>query len=285
MSRIEKAIEKATRLRDSISPEMISVRPENTDALPRASERANETVIKLNSSDVDTHIVALHEPFSPAAEEYRKLKSAILNMNKKRKSASNVIAVTSSIGSEGKSITAANLAITIAKTNEHEILLIDADLRRPTLHWLLNISTETGLSDCINDGIDIGDAIVRVEPVKLAFMSAGKVTGKPAASFSLNKLMDALEDVKKRYPDSLIIIDTPPLLPFAETRLLCSLADGVVFVVKDDMATMQNVSESMEILHDSNVLGIVYNDVSIESLSSSYRYDYYQNYSKLNGNY
>jgi Mrp family chromosome partitioning ATPase len=78
--------------------------------------------------------------------------------------------------------------------------------------------------------------------------------------------------MKHRYPDRYIIIDTPPVLPFAETRLLGTLVDGVIFVVKEGGTSLENVSEAMESLKDANVMGTVYNDATLSSLNNGYGY-------------
>jgi exopolysaccharide/PEP-CTERM locus tyrosine autokinase len=282
MSRIERAIEKATKLRDGKSCGMKIEKTEISSHMLSAPEKAkSEMLFKMEGADIDPHIVALHKPNSSAAEEYRKLISSIDKMNKHHKSIRNVLVITSSIGGEGKSITAVNLAITMAQNYDNNVLLIDADIRRPSIHKYLNIKSGTGLSDCIIDGIDVGSALLRTGFSKLKFMSAGKRVENPVEILSSKTMRGFLEDLKHRYADRYIIIDASPVLPFAETRLLCSLADGVIFIVKDGLTTVQNVTESMEILESAKVLGIVYNDVSMESVSNSYRYNYYADYKNM----
>jgi len=282
MSRIEKAIEKATKLRDSKSDETQSRKTETSRPPVIATEQVTEKIAcEINRANIDPHVVAIHEPDSPIAEEYRKLISSIVRMNKRQKSFRNVLVITSSIGGEGKSMTAVNLAITMAQNYEHTVLLIDADVRRPSIHKYLNIKPGAGLCECINDGIDVGSTFMETGLGKMKFMTSGKHPGNPIELFSSKKMRDIIDELKHRYADRYIIIDTPPVLPFSETRMLCSLADGVIFVVKDGLTTLRNIEESMEVLDDSTVLGIVYNHVSMESVSESYHYDYYSDYSRI----
>lgn len=282
MSRIEKAIEKATRLREEKSDGMKVARTEVSSQMPSAPEEAKrEMVFKIEGTNIDPHIVALHEPNSSAAEEYRKLISSINKLNRHQESIGKVLVVTSSIGGEGKSITAINLAITMAQNYDNTVLLIDADIRCPSIHKYLNMKNGKGLSDCITDGLDVGSALLKTGSRKLKFMSAGKHIENPVEILSSKTMRRFLEEIKHRYTDRYIIIDASPVLPFAETRLLCSLADGVIFIVKDGLTTIQNVTESMEILEGAKVLGLVYNEVSMESVSNSYLYHYYADYKKM----
>jgi exopolysaccharide/PEP-CTERM locus tyrosine autokinase len=279
MSRIERAIEKATKLRDEKSSGMKEKKTEIPSHMPSAPEKAKrEMLFKMEDANIDPHIVALQKPYSSVVEEYRKLISSIDKMNRHQESIRNVLVITSSIGGEGKSITAINLAITMAQNYDNTVLLIDADIRRPSIHKYLNIKTGKGLSDCIIDGIDVGSALLKTGLSNLKFMSAGKHVENPVEILSSKTMRGLLEDLKYRYADRYIIIDASPVLPFAETRLLCSLADGVIFIVKDGLTTVQNVTESMEILESAKVLGVVYNDVSMESVSNSYLYNYYNYY-------
>jgi exopolysaccharide/PEP-CTERM locus tyrosine autokinase len=246
----------------------------------RRLNRCNETKTPNGKGVLrNPHIVALSDPCSPVTEEYRKLKSRVIKLTKKD-GFQNVIMITSSLSAEGKSVTSLNLAITLAQEYSHSVLLIDADLRRPSLHRYLGITPTTGLSDCLADGLDLQDVIIKTDIPKLSFLSSGTMVQDPVellASPAMRKLFD---EVKHHYHDRYIIIDTPPILPFAETHVMSAHVDGVIFVVREGMTSMQNLREAFDILADAPVLGIVYNGVSRENLNG--RYHSYYNY---NGSY
>ncbi|HDO25350.1 MAG TPA: polysaccharide biosynthesis protein, partial [Nitrospirae bacterium] len=143
MSKLEEALEKANKLRES----------------GRINEAgkvdvARETVpIEVNNKN----LVTITQPYSPVAEEYRKLKSMILR--KTKKDFLNTIMITSAIKGEGKSVTSINLAVTLAQAIDHSILLIDADIRKPMIHEYLGIEYKYGLSDYLTSDIDISEVM------------------------------------------------------------------------------------------------------------------------------
>jgi len=175
-------------------------------------------------------IVAYANPDSPIAEEYRKLKTVLLRMT--RDEFRNTLMVTSSVSGEGKSVTSANLAVMLAREYGQTVLLIDSDLRRPSLHEYLGMAPRVGLADCLEDRIDAGSAIVKTGIPKLSFMSAGKKVENPGELLSSQRMKEFLLELKHRYRDRYIIIDTPPILLFAETHAMSLLVDGVLVVVK-----------------------------------------------------
>ncbi len=279
MSRIEKALEKAAQLRNAgtaedrkeqITASLRKVQP----TAEQASSYQPAEVVNINPNNL--YLTTLNDPDSLASEEYRKLKSILVKMTKGEKF-NNVLMVTSAIAAEGKSITSLNLAISLAREFDHTVLLIDADLRRPSIHKYLDVDPGFGLADFLADGVDIGKTIINTGIGKLSVIPAGKVLQNPLEFFTSQKMQDMISEIKYRYPDRYIIIDTPPLLPFAETRSLSHLVDGVLFVIKEGLASQDSIKEALEALKDCNLLGVVFNDASISSHDGRYK-DY--NYSR-----
>lgn len=270
MSRIEEALEKAARL--------------------RSSERSNVTVGKTVAAAVhvpplpsspaaakidNPFIVTVNDPNTPAAEEYRKLKSILVKLTK-GEHFQNTLMVTSSVGSEGKSLTALNLAVSLAQEYDHTVLLVDADLRKPSIHQYIGLDPKVGLAECLLEGVDVGEAIVNTGIGKLSVLLHGKTIRNPAELFSSLRMKELVKELKHRYPDRYIIIDTPPVLPFAETRSISTLIDGIVFVVKEGAASLNDVSDAIAALKGTNLLGIVYNEAGIDGFND--RYNYYYRY-------
>jgi len=220
-------------------------------------------------------IILNGNPDSPIAEEYRKLKSVILRMT--REEFRNTVMVTSAVSGEGKSLTSANLAIMMAREYGQTVLLVDSDLRMPSLHGYLGMAPHVGLADCLEDRIDAGRAIVKTGIQNLSFMSAGKKVENPGELLSSQRMRDFLLELKHRYRDRYIIIDTSPILLFAETQAMSMLVDGVLVVVKEGGVSLQGVSQMLEVLKGSTLLGIVYNDASTANLAGKY-YDHYKHY-------
>ena len=268
MGRIERAMEEAVRLRHPFPAGDAS-----RQQLPSAGHEAERAAF---CSD-NPLLVTCNDPAGPVAEEYRKLKSMIISLTK-RDAFRNTLMVTSALSGEGKSITAINLAVMLAQEYNHTVLLIDADLRMPSLHQYLSIDPGGGLADILTGSLDVKDALVQTSIPKLSFVSSGTAVNNPAELLSSHAMRDLLRELKHRYRDRYIVIDTPPVLPFAETHAVGHLVDGVVFVVKEGIASMKSIREALDILPDAMLLGLVYNDVSQDNLHSRYHAYYYSPY-------
>ncbi|MGE5174539.1 MAG: XrtA-associated tyrosine autokinase [Betaproteobacteria bacterium] len=266
MSRIEKALENALRQREP-SPALEPL---------QSNDPAMEALKPTNPN-----IIGFDDQLAPIAEEYKKLRSMILQMTK-RKENHNTIMVTSAESGEGKSLTAINLALVLAQEYNHTVLLIDADLRRPSLQTYLGLEPGLGLTDCLFDGIDVSQALIKAGTPKLSFLGAGRKASNPAELLSSNKMKSIVHELKSRYRDRYIIIDTPPVLAFAETHVMSSYVDGVLFVVKEGVAS-SSVHAALDILNIGNVLGIVFNNASAERLQGRYSHYYHYYYDQRRG--
>lgn len=264
MSRIEEALEKAAKIRvDTTS----SLSPESKKAkihLPPPPPEEGITV-------TNRLLVTVNDPHTQAAEEYSKLKSVIVKLTKEG-TFLNMLMLTSSIGGEGKSLTSLNLALSLAQEFDHTVLLVDADIRKPTIHSYLGIENTAGLTDCLLDEVDVKNALIRTGVGKLSFLPAGRSVPNPAEIFTSQRMRDFFLEMKTRYHDRYIIIDTPPVLPFAETRSLSAIVDGIVLVAKEGLVTLHNIEETMECIKGTPVLGIVYNEAATEFHRDSYQY-------------
>lgn len=264
MSKLEEALEKANLLRRAPS----SAKPARLDVFK---------TIKPPVRVSNPHLVTITQPDSPVAEEYRKLKSILIRATKEN--FLNTIMVTSSIDGEGKSLTAANLAITLAQEIDHTILLIDADLRNPKIHEYLGlgIQPEHGLSDYLTKDIDIADILVKTGIGNLVVIPAGDTVKNPVELLSSAKMQELIKELKHRYIDRYVIIDTPPIAPFAEAIAISSYVDGVLFVIKEGYAQKKVIDNAMSIMNGLNVLGVVFNGVNVENLDGHYSsYNYYK---------
>lgn len=264
MSRIEEALEKAARMRDQGS--VVSQERESS-AVSHLPPQAATQKIKVSNQ----LLVTANDSNTPAAEEYRKLKSNIVRLTKGEQFR-NLIMVTSSVGSEGKSITALNLAMSLAMEYDHTVLLLDADLRKPSLQKYLGLDHKKGLADCLLDGLDVKDALVKTGIGRLSLLGAGREVSNPAEIFSSQRAREFFLEIRNRYHDRYVIIDTPPVLPFAETRSMCGFVDGVVLVVKEGGVSLDRISETVECLQGPPLLGIVYNQACGERHDESYYY-------------
>lgn len=264
MSRIEEALEKAAKLRVESIPDALVEKPDSRIHLPPPMSTPGITI----SNQL---LVTVNDPNTQAAEEYRKLKSVIVKLTKEG-TFLNMLMVTSSVGGEGKSLTAINLALSLAQEFDHTVLLVDADIRKPSIHSYLGIDNSVGLTDCLLDGVDVKEALIRTGIGKLSVLPAGRYISNPAEVFTSQRMRDFFLEMKNRYHDRYIIIDTPPVLPFAETRSLSAIVDGVVLVAKEGLVTLHNIEETMDYIKGAPMLGIVYNEAATEFNSDRYQY-------------
>ncbi|WP_045221313.1 XrtA-associated tyrosine autokinase [Desulfonatronum thioautotrophicum] len=290
MSRIEEALEKAARLRDdqaatqpaeSTVPPTSSGTMQQPQAAPLVSPPAPPEAFTSDGASLNitnATLVSATDPQSPIAEEYRKLKEMIIKLTRSDQT-KNTLMITSAMSGEGKTTTALNLAISLAQEYDHTVLLIDADLRKPSIMRYLDKTVEhgPGLTECLLDDAPVSEVLVKTGIGKLVILPSGRVAPNPGELFSSKKLRDLIREMKHRYQDRYIIIDTPPVLPFAETRTLSGIVDGVIVVVKSGLSTVENIQDACEAMRGANILGLVYNHARPDSLSSSYAY-YYKTY-------
>ena len=270
MSRIEDALENANRKRENPVSTHAPVVADRTRRLDKKDVKkallSNPCLVMLNGSD------------SPVAEEYKKLKSIVVRLTRKDQF-KNTIMVTSALRAEGKSITSLNLAITLAQDYDNTVLLVDTDLRKPSVHKYLGIKASVGLTDCLTKGMDVGEAIVHTGIGKLAVLPAGKVAKNPVEMVMSGRMKSLVKDLKHRYADRYVIFDTPPLLPFAEVHALSAMVDGVILVVREGQTPVSSIKTAAEMLKGANVLGTVYNCANMDRFSGhGYYYYGYQNY-------
>jgi protein-tyrosine kinase len=276
MSRIEMAMEKAALLRQGIAAPDAQATAEPKAA--GAGQRWTPVSAQYGRLAPDNpFLVNLHDPQSPTAEEYRKLKSVLVKMTT-GEVFRNCLMVTSSVPGEGKSLTALNLALSMAQELDHTVLLVDADLRRPSVHSYLNLEQGVGLSEVLKGEAGLGETIIATGIGKLSVIRAGRLVDNPAELFSSQRTKDVLKELKNRYPDRYIILDTPPVLPFAESRSLAHLVDGVLFVVMERLASQANIKDAVESLKGCPLLGMVYNAAAVDAKDG--RYSYYRGYER-----
>jgi len=274
MSRIEIAMEKAALLRQAVDRPLTEVAQE---AGPEVQQQLPPLVSPQYGklSPDNPFLVNLNDPHSPTAEEYRKLKSVLVKMTT-GEVFRNCLMVTSSLPSEGKSLTALNLAVSMAQELDHTVLLVDADLRRPSVHRYLNVEQGVGLAEVLKGEAQLGETIIPTGIGKLSIIRAGRLIDNPAELFSSQRTKAVLRELKSRYPDRYIILDTPPVLPFAESRTLAHLVDGVLFVVMERLASQANVKDALYSLKGCPLLGTVYNAALVDNHDG--RYSYYRGY-------
>jgi polysaccharide biosynthesis transport protein len=219
--------------------------------------------------------LVVHNGAQPlAAEAYRGLRTSILFSTPGQ--APKTLLVTSALPMEGKTITAANLAAVMAQA-EGDVLLVDADLRRPTLHLVFHLDKEPGLSNFLVGDID--ELPVRETPVPRVYMApCGKVPPNPSELLGSARMREFLERARGRF--RCIIIDSPPLMSVTDGAILATLADGVLLVIKAEAVPRKAALEALDDLLEvkASLLGALLNDVPLNRNGYYYYYQHYYRY-------
>ncbi len=271
MSRIEKALEQAARMRGSMGT------ADHASSLQALRGTYDASVFQtagggVDQAAVDRHIVCITDPLSTAAEEYRKLRARIFKATEKN--FLNTIMVTSSQSGEGKSITAINLAVAIAHELDHTVLLIDADLRKPSIHTYLGLTPRYGLSDYLTSNRELPELLVKTGIGKLVLLPAGEPPKNPSELVASERMRALVREVKQRYGDRYIVFDSPPLLMAADAMSLCDYMDGILFVVQAARTTPKVATQALSSVKNYNILGTVFNDIPKDLAQNLYPYYY-----------
>jgi capsular exopolysaccharide synthesis family protein len=236
-------------------PESIGAeRPSRIGPVRPAPENASAGGAKR----LDPHLVSLSAPASFEAEQYRTLRARLESRQEGK--AIQVVAVTSATVGDGKTTTAINLAGALAQSSEARVLLVDADLRRPSVESLLGWSGP-GLADAILDTDRTLMSTVRQDPsMNLSVITAGRRPEAPYEALKSARLGTLFEEMRRHY--DYIVVDTPPLLPVPDCRLIARWVDGFLMVVAAHRTPRKLFEEGMSLLDPSRVIGLVFNGAS-----------------------
>ncbi len=273
MSRIEEALKKvAGQKKKTVSgrrPVTGQTAAEPAGGRPLKSITALLDVVPLKINNL--LLATAREEKNNVVEEFNKLRSAVIALTKGDKFL-NTLLVTSTASEEGKSMTALNLAISLAKEHDHTVLLVDTDLRRPSVHKYLDIDPEVGLVHCLRDNLPIEKALVKTGVGKLVVLPAGEAVKDPLDMLSSNRMKAIVAELKKRYPERYVIFDTPPAHPFADAGVLAGFVDSTLFVVREGKANKDDLKKTLDDFSERHLLGIVYNDAHVFMKKQDYYY-------------
>jgi exopolysaccharide/PEP-CTERM locus tyrosine autokinase len=265
MSKIEEALEKAKQARSGVK-ENKAVPETPVETTPKYTH----TIFQGVNPDMmeENRIVTLAGKSSHITEQYRMLRTQILQRTEGN--GDNCLMVTSAIDGEGKTTTAINLAVAIAQEVQKNVLLVDADLRRPSIHKVLGLKPEKGLVHYLIDHVPLENLLIRTGVEKLTFLPAGGTLSNSTEIFNSSRMKNFIREVKERYKDRYVIFDTTPLLSTADPVVLSQSMDGIIFVIQADRTQRSDLAEALGLLEGRNILGIVMNSL----LETGRIYDY-----------
>ncbi|MGX2039738.1 XrtA-associated tyrosine autokinase [Methylocaldum sp. MU1018] len=274
MSIIEKALDKALELEQSSTHE----KPGRQDPMEREAkteaavsspeptiDRAEPKIYAIDWQRLrEKGMLGPEMAYSQLAEEYRLIKRPLL-MNAfpdgdNGIERANLILVTSSVPGEGKTFSAVNLALSIAMERDKTVLLVDADVAKPSIAGLLGIPAKAGLIDLLQDKtICFSDVLVKTDIPNLSLLPAGKLDSYSTELLASDAMKRLVKELSARYPDRVVIFDSPPLLAASQGPVLATLVGQVVLVIEAESTPQYLVKESIAKLESCEIIGCVLN--------------------------
>ncbi len=204
-----------------------------------------------------------------SVEQYRKLAATLHHAQADR--GIKTVLVASAVAGEGKTLTSTNLALTFSESYKREVLLIDADLRRPSLHDVFQIPNVSGLTDGLNAAAERKLSIVQVSP-RLSVLTAGKPDPDPMGNLTSPRMRRILDEAAERF--DWVIIDTPPVGIMTDANLLAAMVDAALLVVNAGRTPYDVIQKAVQALGRDKVMGVVLNCVDTDAMSEDYAYSY-----------
>ena len=243
-----------------------------TELTFRKSEASNGSVHWRSTES----LVALGGGRSIWAEQFRRLKNVL---STGERAAARVVVVTSPVPGDGKTFVAANLALALSAAPGTRVLLIDADLRRPTIDRMLLPRPQAGLVQVVERGDPVGSVLVRPEGCVLDVLPSGAPVDDPLRILTTSACPDLFKALRVRYDR--IIVDTSPIGPFTDADVLGGMSDGILMVVRAQYTPKAMYKAALEHIHSARVLGTVLNAATKSVLDTeSYYGSYYKGYDK-----
>jgi capsular exopolysaccharide synthesis family protein len=292
MSRIQNILEKAERDGATLRTSRLAVSGVTASALPvsapaapplepaiiapaaAAPAPAIPATALAPGADVSEHytvrlnplLVAGLAPKSLAAEQYRALRTRMAFAE--GAGALRTVLITSPQKGEGKSVTSANLALTMAQELQRRVVLVEADLRKPSLQHLFGLPAGAGLADYLSGAADLKDIMKFLPEHNLTVIPAGSTPMNPAELLGSTAMRRMLDHLRTRFDR--VILDTPPVLPLADVAILAPLVDGALLVVRAGYTPKPAIENALRSFDASRLLGIVLNESGMEE---DYRYE------------
>ena len=274
MSKITQALEKAARERLQRSQEQVTAPTNTVITVPLVTARLGQ-IASAGEVRIDPHIVSAVDSKSPIAEQYRILRTNLQSLRLRQ--SPKVIVVTSAVNGEGKSVTAANLALTLARQENLRVVLVDADMRKSTVHkWLGLGEHPNGLSTILAHGGELDGSLVILKEPPLTVLPAGAHPEHPAELLESLNMKRLLATLKAQF--DVIIVDAPPVLAVSDPGILAAQADGTLLVVRAGKTQRKTVLAAQELLKKmrANVLGCVLTHVEYYLPGYARYYHYYR---------
>jgi len=276
MGLIEQAAKRLQELRRAGTATDPRAAPEAAPAAHSRAARLTLDLAKLAAGGFVTPDL----PRSRIADEFRVIKRPLIANATGKGSTQirhgNLIMVTSAVPGEGKSFCALNLAMSIAMEQDRTVLLVDADVARPSLPRTFAIADSPGLLDVLNDrSVDLGQVLHRTNVEKLTFVSSGSQHARATEMLASDAMADVLNELAARYSDRIVVFDSPPLLVTPDARVLASRVGQIVFIVDAESTLQSDVKRALAAIEACPLKLMVLNRARTTAQGAyGYGYDY-----------
>jgi protein-tyrosine kinase len=244
---------------DELIPQEISYHVTRTVAVDHETMRRNRLIVGGGEAE------------AAAMEGYKMLRTHILQRT--REEGHNTLMITGPLPGEGKTVTSINLAISIAQEMNQTVLLVDADLRAPSVHQYFGLPEGEGLVDYLTAGVPISELLVHPEGLdKLVLLPGGKPAAQAPELINSPLMRDLVQELKHFYPNRYVLFDLPPLLTYADALAFAPLVDGIIVVVEAGKTAREDIERCREKLEKFNLLGFVLNKAEVKPAGQYYRY-------------
>lgn len=202
-------------------------------------------------------LITLVDKTSPISEQYRTIRTNIQYSVPGDREIRNMV-ITSSGPGEGKSTTSANLAVVFANAGQR-VLLVDADMRKPTVHKTFSLPNTVGLSSLLSSHQELTNVVQTTIVDNLNILSSGPKPPNPSELLNSTQMDRVIQETKEQY--DFVIFDMPPIVTVTDAQIMASKTDGTLLVVREDVSRKESLMKAQELLHlvKANVLGVVYN--------------------------
>lgn len=250
MDKLEKALQKARRQREVVSPRTGRDARGSITALPPSN-------LQISENQLDANRIIAYRAATPEADAFRILRTQVLQIM--NHSNFKTLAITSPNYGDGKTTTSLNLAVSIALDLKQTVLLADMDLRKPGIQRFLGITPAHGLSDYLLQDAPLSQCLLRLPFERLTILPAGTKRDNSSEILGSPKMAALARELRSRYPDRLIIYDMPPILTQDDSVAFLPNVDAVLLVVRDGMSRTSDIKRCLATLQHANVIGTVLN--------------------------
>lgn len=252
-----------------------------TPATPAPAPRAPTKRVELDLAHMrDSGMVTAAGGRTTLVEDFRIIKRPLIKRAFAERTPGdkpgNLIMITSSLPGEGKTYCAINLAMSIAMELDHTVLLVDADVARPSVLRVLGLPAQRGLMDILlDDKLDLSDVMLRTNVDTLSILAAGTSNARATELLASQTMSTFVTEIANRYPDRIVIFDSPPLLLTSEAHVLASHMGQIVVVVESETTTQHAVKESLRQLEGCSNVNLIYNKTrEFPGVEETYDYHY-----------